>query len=186
MTGNCLAAAMVSGLLFLWMSGAVGRGEIGGVVEEGIRMMSTIAMVMIVASGFAAVLRESGGVAALVDGMAAACGGSKPVAAALMLCTGTVIAFTIGSSFATIPVVSAIYVPLCASIGFSPAATAAIVAFSAVPGDPASPLSNSTLGASSGLAVDGQFDHMRDCVIPSILHCALPMLFGGWLAAMVL
>ena len=186
LTNNCITAAMVVGLLFLWASGSIGSEKINAVVEEGICMMATISMVMVVASGFSSVLRASGGVDSLVAAMASLCGDNRPIASALMLCTGTLIAFTIGSSFATIPVVSAIYVPLCASIGFSPAATVAIVAFSAVPGDPASPLSNSTLGASSGLAVDGQFDHMRDCVLPSIFHCSLPLLVGGWIAAMVL
>jgi predicted histidine transporter YuiF (NhaC family) len=186
LSGNNLAAGMLAGLLFLLASGALGPTEIGSAMVEGVRSMASIAAVMVIAGGFAAVLRDSGGIESLTGAMGSALCGNGPLAAAIMLCTGTAIAFTIGSSFATIPIVSAVYVPLCASLGFSQAATAAIVACSAIPGDPASPLSNTTLGATSGLAADGHFEHMADCVLPSALHCALPLLVGGWIAAMVL
>ena len=39
-----------------------------------------------------------------------------------------------------------------------------------------SPASDSTLGPTSGLNVDGQHDHMRDTVIPTFLHYNLPLL----------
>ncbi len=53
-------------------------------------------------------------------------------------------------------------------------------------GDAGSPASDSTLGPTTGLNVDGQHDHMRDTVIPTFLHYNIPLLIGGWIAAMVL
>ncbi|MDR0678893.1 MAG: TRAP transporter large permease subunit [Puniceicoccales bacterium] len=186
LTGNNMLAGIVAGILTLWITGTVRRNRMDMLSREGIRMMAPIATIMIIANGFSAVLRATGGVTSLSTILAAAVGGSRPLAAFLMLAVGTFTAVGIGSSFATIPIVAAVYVPLCTSLGFSPTATAAIVAFSAVPGDPASPVSDSNNAISSGLSADGQFDHLRDCVLPSILHCALPYFAGGWIASMVL
>ena len=103
-----------------------------------------------------------------------------------MLLVGLVITMGIGSSFSTLPIISAIYVPLCLTLGFSPMATVAIIGTAGALGDAGSPASDSTLGPTAGLNVDGQHDHMRDTVIPTFLHYNVPLLIGGWIAAMVL
>jgi predicted histidine transporter YuiF (NhaC family) len=186
LTNNNILAGIVAGILTLWITGTVKRSRMDRLSQDGIRMMAPIATIMIIANGFSSVLRATGGMDGLGAALSMTVGGSRPLAAFLMLAIGTFTAAGTGSSFATIPVVAAIYVPLCISLGFSPSATAAIVAFSAVPGDPASPVSNSNNAISAGLSADGQFDHLRDCVLPSLLHCALPYFIGGWIAAMVL
>ena len=83
-------------------------------------------------------------------------------------------------------ILASIYVPLCASMGFSPLATVAIIGTAGALGDAGSPASDSTLGPTSGLNVDGQHDHIYDSVIPTFIHYNLPLMAAGWVAAMVL
>ena len=149
-------------------------------------MMSLIGLIMITAQGYASVLNKSGQIQPLVDGTAALFNGSKVLAAIIMLLVGLVITMGIGSSFSTLPIISAIYVPLCLALEFSPMATVAIIGTAGALGDAGSPASDSTLGPTAGLNVDGQHDHMRDTVIPTFLHYNVPLLIGGWIAAMVL
>ena len=103
-----------------------------------------------------------------------------------MLAVGLLVTMGIGSSFSTLPIISAIYVPLCMSMGFSPMATVAIIGTAGALGDAGSPASDSTLGPTAGLNADNQHDHIRDTVIPTFIHFNLPLLAAGWIAAMVL
>ena len=112
--------------------------------------------------------------------------GNKALAAVAMLIVGLVVTLGIGSSFSTLPIITTIYVPLCMSLGFSPLATVAIIGTAGALGDAGSPASDSTLGPTSGLNVDGKHDHIRDSVIPTFLHFNIPLLVAGWIAAMVL
>ena len=156
------------------------------VFSGGMKMKSLIGLIMITAQGYASVLNKSGQIQPLVDGTAAFFNGSKVLAAIIMLLVGLVITMGIGSSFSTLPIISAIYVPLCLALEFSPMATVAIIGTAGALGDAGSPASDSTLGPTAGLNVDGQHDHMRDTVIPTFLHYNVPLLIGGWIAAMVL
>jgi len=104
----------------------------------------------------------------------------------VMLIVGLIVTMGIGSSFSTLPIIATIYVPLCLALGFSPAATVAIVGAAGALGDAGSPASDSTLGPTAGLNADGQHDHIRDSVIPTFLHYNLPLIVSGWVAAMVL
>jgi citrate transporter family protein len=92
----------------------------------------------------------------------------------------------IGSSFSTLPIIAAIYVPLCAQMGFSPLATVAIIGTAGALGDAGSPASDSTLGPTMGFNADGQHNHIKDTVIPTFLHYNVPLLIAGWIAALVL
>jgi len=109
-----------------------------------------------------------------------------PPAAFVMLLVGLIVTMGIGSSFSTLPIISAIYVPLCVSLGFSPVATVSLIGTAGALGDAGSPASDSTLGPTAGLNADGQHDHMRDSVIPTFLHFNIPLLIAGWIAALVL
>ena len=108
------------------------------------------------------------------------------MAAFAMLFVGLLVTMGIGSSFSTLPIITAIYVPLCGALGFSTLATVSIIGTAGALGDAGSPASDSTLGPTAGLNADGQHDHMRDTVIPTFLHFNLPLLAAGWVAAMVL
>ena len=79
-----------------------------------------------------------------------------------------------------------IFVPLCVQLGFSPLAIVCIVGTAGALGDAGSPASDSTLGPTSGLNVDGQHHHIWDTVVPTFLHYNIPLLAFGWLAAMTL
>lgn len=167
-------------------TGVVKWRDADGVFNDGIKLMAMIGFIMITAQGFAEVMKATEQIAPLVDGATALFGGNQAVAAFIMLLIGLIVTMGIGSSFSTIPIIAAIYVPLCASLGFSPLATVAIIGTAGALGDAGSPASDSTLGPTSGLGVDGQHDHIKDSVIPTFLHFNLPLLLFGWIAAMVL
>ena len=92
----------------------------------------------------------------------------------------------IGSSFSTIPIIAALYVPMALEMGFSSMAIVALVGTAGALGDAGSPASDSTLGPTAGLNADGQHNHIWDSVVPTFLHFNLPLLGFGWVAAMVL
>jgi len=160
--------------------------EADDLFTEGMKMLAMIGFIMIAANGFAEVMRETGDIANLVQGSVAAIGENKALAAFLMLAVGLLITMGIGSSFSTIPIIAALYVPLALQMGFSPLAIVALVGTAGALGDAGSPASDSTLGPTAGLNVDGQHNHIWDTVVPTFLHYNLPLLGFGWLAAMVL
>ena len=181
-----LLVGSLVGLCMMLFMRVVPWQQADDVFSGGMKMMSLIGLIMITAQGYASVLNKSGQIQPLVDGTAALFNGSKVLAAIIMLLVGLVITMGIGSSFSTLPIISAIYVPLCLALEFSPMATVAIIGTAGALGDAGSPASDSTLGPTAGLNVDGQHDHMRDTVIPTFLHYNVPLLIGGWIAAMVL
>ena len=154
--------------------------------NDGVKMMAMIGFIMIAAQGFAEVMKATGAIEPLVQATAGLFAGNKGMAAFAMLFVGLLVTMGIGSSFSTLPIITSIYVPLCISMGFSPLATVAIIGTAGALGDAGSPASDSTLGPTAGLNVDGQHDHMRDTVIPTFIHYNLPLLAAGWVAAMVL
>lgn len=180
-----LLGAMLGFAVFM-MLGVVRRADADNVFNQGIRMMAMVGFIMIAAQGFAAVMEATGQVKPLVEASAAMFSGSRAMGAFAMLMVGLLVTMGIGSSFATLPIITAIYVPLCLSLGFSPLATIAIIGTAGALGDAGSPASDSTLGPTMGLNADGQHDHMRDSVIPTFIHYNLPLLAAGWIAAMVL
>lgn len=174
------------GLGIFLISGVVQWNKADDVFTSGMRMMALIGFVMISAQGFAAVIHESGHVEPLVAVVQEFFGDNQAMAALAMLIVGLIVTMGIGSSFSTLPIIAAIYVPLCISLDFSMLATVALIGTAGALGDAGSPASDSTLGATAGLAADGQHDHMRDTVIPTFLHYNIPLTATGWVAAMVL
>lgn len=181
-----LLVGALLGLCLFIITGAVKWRDADEVFTGGMRMMALIGLIMIAAQGFASVMRATDQIAPLVEGSAAIFGENRGMAAFVMLLVGLLVTMGIGSSFSTLPIIAAIYVPLCVSLGFSPVATVAIIGTAGALGDAGSPASDSTLGPTAGLNADGQHDHIRDTVIPTFLHFNLPLLAAGWVAAMVL
>ncbi|RKG51688.1 sodium:proton antiporter [Acinetobacter cumulans] len=190
-----LAAQLYSDSMIL--AGLVGVGilsfagifkwkEADDVIITGMRMMALVGFIMISAQGFASVIEATNQVPALVEASVQWIGNSQGLAAFWMLLIGLLITLGIGSSFSTVPILAIIYVPLCLQFGFSPAATIALIGTAAALGDAGSPASDSTLGPTSGLNMDGQHDHMRDSVVPTFIHYNIPLMIFGWIAAMVL
>ena len=183
---DSLLIGALTGLAVFLVTGAVNWKEADDVFTSGMKMMALIGFIMITAQGFAAVMTATGQVETLVDASAALFGSNKAMGALAMLIVGLVVTMGIGSSFSTLPIITTIYVPLCLALGFSSAATVAIVGAAGALGDAGSPASDSTLGPTAGLNADGQHDHIRDSVIPTFLHYNLPLIVSGWVAAMVL
>lgn len=181
-----LPLAALGGLLVMFVTGAVKRKDIDEQFNEGIKLMGFIAFVMLVAGGFAQVLKDTGAVDALVDSSIAMMGGNKIVAATIITFIGLLVTMGIGTSFGTVPVLAVLYVPLCAKMGFSPAATIVLMSAAAALGDAGSPASDTTLGPTSGLNADGQHDHIWDTCVPTFLHFNIPLMIAAILAAQVL
>lgn len=182
---SMILGALVGFLVFS-LSGVVRWKEADALFTEGMKMMAMIGFIMIAAQGFAAVMTATGQVASLVDSAAGWIGSSKALGAFMMLLVGLLVTMGIGSSFSTVPIIAAIFVPLAVHLGFSPLAIVSIVGTAGALGDAGSPASDSTLGPTSGLNVDGQHNHIWDTVVPTFLHYNLPLMAFGWLAAMVL
>ena len=176
----------LAGFLIFSVSGIVRWRDTDDLFTEGMKMMAMIGFIMIASSGFAEVLKATGDVRSLVETSAAFIGHNRGVGALLMLLVGLLVTMGIGSSFSTVPILAAIFVPLCVQLGFSPVAIVCIVGTAGALGDAGSPASDSTLGPTSGLNVDGQHHHIWDTVVPTFLHYNLPLLAFGWLAAMTL
>ncbi|MBU9722111.1 MULTISPECIES: Na+/H+ antiporter family protein [Bacillaceae] len=155
-------------------------------MTNGMKMMAFIGFVMIAAGGFAEVIRETGHVNTLVASVADLIGDNKGLGALLMLIVGLLITMGIGSSFSTIPIIAVIFVPLASVLGFSPLATIALIGTAGALGDAGSPASDSTLGPTAGLNVDGQHHHIWDTCVPTFLHFNIPLIIFGWLAAVIL
>ena len=176
----------VIGCSTLILTGVVRWRESNEVLVQGMKMMAYAGFIMIAAAGFAEVVRETGAVNELVKSTSSLFAGSKSVAIFLMLIVGLLITMGIGSSFSTIPVIAALYVPLGIEMGLSPLAIAALVGTAGALGDAGSPASDSTIGPTAGLNIDGQHDHIRDTVIPTFIHFNIPLILFGWIAVMVL
>ncbi|WP_010676409.1 Na+/H+ antiporter family protein [Bacillus timonensis] len=176
----------LTGIAVLYVSGSMKINQADEVITGGMKMMAFIGFVMITASGFAAVISATGDVEELVKQSAALMSGNQAFAALIMLIVGLLITLGIGSSFSTIPIIATIFVPLCLELGFSPMATIAIVGTAAALGDAGSPASDSTLGPTAGLNVDGQHNHIWDTCVPTFLHYNIPLIIFGWIAAIIL
>lgn len=183
---DSLVIASVAAILVFVIARTIRLRDTQDVFTHGISLMGGIGIVMIAASGFAEVMKATGSVDTLVQTVSEAIGDYRGLAVFLMLVIGLVITMGIGSSFSTVPLIAAIYVPLCMKLGISPAATLAIVGVAGALGDAGSPVSESVLGPTAGLNADGQHDHIYDSVIPTFLHYNLPLLAAGWIAGMIL
>jgi predicted histidine transporter YuiF (NhaC family) len=176
----------LAGFIIFSVSGVVRWKEADDLFTEGMKMMAMIGFIMIAAAGFAEVMKATGEVKTLVDSSASLIGHDKAMGALVMLLVGLLVTMGIGSSFSTVPIIAAIFVPLGVQLGFSPLAILSIVGTAGALGDAGSPASDSTLGPTAGLNVDGQHNHIWDSVVPTFLHYNLPLLVFGWVAAMTL
>jgi len=184
-TDSLVLGALV-GIIVMFLTRVVKMYEGERVVHEGIGMMGMIAFVMLVASGYANVLTESGSINELVDATLRITGESHLSVAFFLLLVGLVITIGIGTSFGTIPILAALYAPVLIAVGMSPLASAALVGTAAAIGDAGSPASDSTLGPTSGLNADGRHHHIWDTCVPTFLHYNIPLFILGLIAAVIL
>ncbi|HJO94015.1 MAG TPA: Na+/H+ antiporter family protein [Victivallales bacterium] len=177
-TGSLPLGAVVA-IMFMFIFKAINWKDINALVESGIGMMGFIAFVMLVASGYGNVIRETGAVPALVSNTINIIGNNKLIASSVMILMGLVITMGIGTSFGTIPILAVIYVPIAMQLGFTPLGTAILIGTAAALGDAGSPASDSTLGPTSGLNADGQHNHIWDTCVPTFLHYNIPLVIFG-------
>ena len=173
------------GLLVMILTGAIKWKEIDKYVDGGVAMMGFIAFVMLVAAGYAQVLRETHSVESLVNATTAVIN-TKLSGAIVMLLVGLLITMGIGTSFGTIPVVASIYIPMGYKLGFSTGSIILLIGIAAALGDAGSPASDSTLGPTSGLNADGQHNHIWDTCVPTFIFYDITLLIGGVIGAMIL
>ena len=183
---DSLVLAALAGILVFVISGVISLRGTQDIFVRGVNLMGSIGIIMIAANGFAEVRKSTGSVETLVELVSSGIGEQRAMAVFLMLLIGLIITMGIGSSFSTVPLIAAIYVPLCVRLGISPLAIIAIVGTAGALGDAGSPVSESVLGPTAGLNADGQHDHIYDSTIPTFIHYNLPLLAAGWIAGMVL
>ncbi|MDR1651675.1 MAG: sodium:proton antiporter, partial [Synergistaceae bacterium] len=106
---NSLPIGALSALLVMIASGALKWKDIDGSFTGGLEIMGLIAFVMLIASGYGNVLRETKSVEHLVAAVADMVGGSAVGGAFVMLAVGLLVTMGIGTSFGTIPIIAAIY-----------------------------------------------------------------------------
>ena len=185
-TENLIAGAL-TGLALMFLFIVVPFKKIDKIVTDGIGMMGTIAFVMLVAAGYGTILKDTGAVDALIQASSGFLdSSSQGLIAFILLLVGLVVTIGIGSSFGTVPIIAALYVPICIAAGFSPLATAALIGTAGALGDAGSPASDSTLGPTAGLNADGRHNHIWDTCVPTFIHFNIPLFVFGWIASLVL
>lgn len=178
-TTESLPLSALCGLLIMFVFGAIKWNQIDDQFAGGIKIMGMIAFVMLVAGGYAEVIKSTGAVNELVEAAISVMGGNKIIAATVITSIGLLVTMGIGSSFSTIPVVAVLYVPMCQQIGFSPAATILLMSAAAALGDAGSPASDTTLGPTAGLNADGQHNHIWDTCVPTFIHYNIPLMIAA-------
>ena len=173
------------GLTIIFGTRAINPEKMDTLINEGIGLMGYVAFVMLVAAGFAGVLKSTGGIDNLVNAFIPLMMGSKLVASFLMLIIGLFITIGIGTSFGTIPILAVLFVPIFVHLGFTPFEAIVVFASSAALGDAGSPASGTTLGPTAGLNVDGQHEHIKDTCIPTFLHYNIPLILFALLAVLI-
>lgn len=184
-TGSLPLGAVVA-LAAMLAFGIIKWKNVDEYINGGVGIMGLIAFIMLVAAGYGSVIRATGAVNELIESIHVLIGGSKAVGITVMLLVGLLITLGIGTSFGTIPVVAAIYIPLCVKLGISIPGAVVILAAAAALGDAGSPASDSTLGPTSGLNADGQHDHIMDTCVPTFIHYNILLIIGGFIGGMFL
>ncbi|HGO1849954.1 TPA: Na+/H+ antiporter family protein [Staphylococcus aureus] len=176
----------LAGVLVFFISRAYNWYELDAKFVEGIKIMAYIGVVILTANGFAGVMNATGDIDELVKTLTSITGDNKLFSIIMMYVIGLIVTLGIGSSFATIPIIASLFIPFGASIGLATMALIALIGTASALGDSGSPASDSTLGPTAGLNVDGQHDHIRDTCVPNFLFYNIPLMIFGTIAAMVL
>ncbi|MGE7984311.1 Na+/H+ antiporter family protein [Solibacillus sp. NPDC093137] len=179
---DSMIVGSIAGIIILYITGALKVKEADEVLSDGMRMMAFVGFVMISANGFSAVINATGDVETLVSGAMDIFNGNVSIAVLVMLIVGLIVTMGIGSSFATIPIIAAIFVPIAIELGLSELAIICLIGTAGVLGDAGSPASDSTLGPTAGLNVDGQHNHIWDTCVPTFIFYNIPQVIFGWIA----
>ncbi len=184
---HSLPLGAIVGLGTIFTFRVIPKNNMDNMVNEGIYLMGYVAFVMLVAAGFAAVLKESGAIDSLLNAVVNLLPSNILITSLIILLLGLFITIGIGSSFGTIPILAVLFVPICINQGFNTPQIIILIAAAAALGDAGSPASDTTLGPTAGLNADGQHNHIFDTCIPTFLHYNVALIIfailGIWLFA---
>lgn len=182
---NSLPLGALVGLSVIFGFKAIDHDKMDKLINEGVGLMGYVAFVMLVAAGYASVMKATGGIDSLVNSITPFMGSSKVVAAAAMLFVGLFITMGIGTSFGTIPILAVLYIPICLNLGFSIPSIIIVLSAAASLGDAGSPASDTTLGPTAGLNADGQHNHIWDTCVPTFLIYNIPIIISALIAVLI-
>lgn len=182
---NSLPLGALVGLSVIFGFKAIDHDKMDKLINEGVGLMGYVAFVMLVAAGYASVMKATGGIDSLVNSITPFMGSSKVVAAAAMLFVGLFITMGIGTSFGTIPILAVLYIPICLKLGFSISSIIIVLSAAAALGDAGSPASDTTLGPTAGLNADGQHNHIWDTCVPTFLIYNIPIIISALIAVLI-
>ena len=182
---NSLPLGALVGLSVIFGFKAIDHDKMDKLINEGVGLMGYVAFVMLVAAGYASVMKATGGIDSLVNSITPFMGSSKVVAAAAMLFVGLFITIGIGTSFGTIPILAVLYIPICLKLGFSLPSIIIVLSAAAALGDAGSPASDTTLGPTAGLNADGQHNHIWDTCVPTFLIYNIPIIISALIAVLI-
>ena len=182
-TGSLPLGALV-GLAVIFGFRAIDHDKMDKLINEGVGLMGYVAFVMLVAAGYASVMKATGGIDTLVNAIAPFMT-SKILATVLMLFVGLFITMGIGTSFGTIPILAVLFVPIFLKLGFSIPSMIIVLASAAALGDAGSPASDTTLGPTAGLNADGQHNHIWDTCVPTFLHYNIPLILTAIISVLI-
>ena len=167
---HSLPLGALVGLGIVFSFNVIPKYKMDKMMNEGIYLMGYVAFVMLVAAGFASVLKASGAIETLVNNTLSILPENIILTSVIILFLGLFITLGIGTSFGTIPILAVLFVPICLKMGFNTHQIVILLAAAAALGDAGSPASDTTLGPTSGLNVEGQHNHIFDTCIPTFLH----------------
>ena len=167
---HSLPLGALVGLGVIFTLKVIPKEKMDHMMNEGIYLMGYVAFVMLVAAGYAAVLKESGAIETLVTTILSVLPENILITSLIFLLIGLFITIGIGTSFGTIPILAVLFVPVCVKMGFNTQQIVVLLAAAAALGDAGSPASDTTLGPTAGLNADGQHNHIFDTCIPTFLH----------------
>ena len=182
---HSLPLGALCGLGIIFSLGAVKHSKMDKLMDEGIYMMGYVAFIMLVASGFATVLKSTGGIETFVNSTVAVLPECQIITAFIMLIVGLIITMGIGTSFGTIPILAVVFIPVFIKMGFNTAQAVVVLAAAAALGDAGSPASDTTLGPTAGLNVDGQHNHIWDTCVPTFLHYNLTLILFALIGVLI-
>lgn len=182
---NSLPLGALVGLSLIFGLKAIDHDKMDKLINEGVGLMGYVAFVMLVAAGYASVMKATGGIDTLINSITPYMMHSKIIATALMMLVGLFITVGIGTSFGTIPILAVLYVPICVKLGFSIPSIIIVLSAAAALGDAGSPASDTTLGPTAGLNADGQHNHIWDTCVPTFFIYNIPIIISAILAVMI-
>lgn len=183
---HSLPLGALVGLGIIFTLKVIPKNKMDHMMNEGIYLMGYVAFVMLVAAGFASVLKETGAIESLVNITLSILPSNIIITSLIILILGLFITIGIGTSFGTIPILAVLFVPICAKLGFNVPQIVVLLAAAAALGDAGSPASDTTLGPTAGLNADGQHNHIYDTCIPTFLHYNIALILFALLGVYLL